>query len=183
MAAPSSSRRLALLAALAVSAAACSLSGTEPPEATTIANPRTATYAAAFVPPIDINTMTVRDSGLFIQDLVVGTGDSVVTAADTALNTNNRVQVLYRVRLPTGAQIDSSRNAANPFSPLLRPRAVIEGWRAGLLGMRVGGTRRLVMSPLWGYGLQPVTDQVGRVIIPANSILVFDVELLGITRN
>ena len=177
------SRRVLVVAALAVTATGCSLGGTEPPEAITVANPRTATYSAAFVPPIVINQMTVRDSGLFIQDLVVGTGDSIVTAADTSFLTNNRLQVLYRLWLSTGAQVDSSRNASAPFTPRMRPREIIEGWRAGLLGMRVGGRRRLVLSPLWGYGFTPIPDGRGGTLIPANSILIFDVELLGITRS
>lgn len=177
MALPVASRRLALLAALATAVAACSLgdstTGIEEPQ---IANPRTATYAAAFVPPIVINQMAVRDSGLFFEDFTVGTGDSIVAADTTALSLT-RVQVHYRLWLTNGTLVEERQPPEPPVEfTSLRRGAIINGWRAGLQGMRVGGRRRLVMSPLWGFGFA----QDGRV--PPNSILIFEITLRGITR-
>jgi hypothetical protein len=184
MAVPFKSRRLLVLAALTSLAAGCSLDvGTAPGGPVTTANPRTATYSPAFTPPVVINEMSVRDSGLFFLDLAVGTGDSVVVAADTVTGSTTRVRTLYRLWLPNGAQLDSVRTPAAPAVLALTRGSVIDGWRAGLQGMRVGGRRRLVMSPFWGYRGIALTDQFGNTIAPPNSILVFEVELVGITRT
>ena len=125
-------------------------------------------------PPADLmETMHVsRDdlettrSGLQRADVEVGTG--------TEATPGRVVVVHYTGRLTNGDTFDSSRKRDEPFSFTLGAGEVIQGWDEGVAGMRVGGKRALVIPPSLGYG--------GRAVgpIPANSTLVFDVELLEV---
>jgi peptidylprolyl isomerase len=104
--------------------------------------------------------------GLTIQDLVVGTGP-VALAGDT-------ITVNYVGTLTNGTQFDSSYDSGIPFVFRLATGQVIVGWDQGLQGMRVGGKRHLVIPSRFGYG------NVAQPSIPANSTLVFDVDLVSI---
>lgn len=55
--------------------------------------------------------------------------------------------------------------------------ALIPGFEQGVVGMKVGGRRNVIIPPELGYGAQPRYDQAGRIVIPANSTLVFDIEV------
>ncbi len=104
---------------------------------------------------------------LSVQDLVVGTG---ATAAS-----GDSVTVHYLGTLTNGQKFDSSYDRGQPLGPFrLGAGQVIPGFEQGIVGMKVGGKRRLTIPPSLGYGNQ----QVGP--IPANSTLVFDVELVSI---
>lgn len=103
---------------------------------------------------------------LQIEDLTVGTG--------TEAQTGNTVSVHYKGTLLNGTVFDASYDRGTPFSFTLGQNRVIQGWEQGVLGMKVGGKRKLVIPPDLAYG--PIT----RGPIPANSTLVFEVELLDV---
>ncbi|MDP3052368.1 MAG: FKBP-type peptidyl-prolyl cis-trans isomerase [bacterium] len=106
--------------------------------------------------------------GLQIIDEVAGTG------AEAAAG--NIVSVNYVGTLTNGKKFDSSYDRNQPFSFVLGAGQVIKGWDEGVAGMRVGGKRKLVIPPDLAYGAQ----SIGNGLIPANSTLIFEVELLGI---
>ena len=103
---------------------------------------------------------------LVSQDLVVGTG---ATAAAGDLVTVN-----YVGTLTNGTKFDSSYDRNQPYTFRLGAGQVIAGWDQGVVGMRVGGKRRLTIPPSLGYGSQVNGS------IPANSTLIFEIEMLSI---
>jgi FKBP-type peptidyl-prolyl cis-trans isomerase len=158
-------RRALVLSAFALALGAC-INSVDPAQPTPT-DPLTTTYAPAL--GVDIATMTRTDSGLYYRDVVVGTG-AVARATDS-------VVVAYAGYLPTGTQFTGGA-AVEPLR-LRLPARLIAGVRQGIRGMAVGGRRKLVISPLLGYGFETLTDENGRTILPANTVLVFDLELLG----
>lgn len=110
--------------------------------------------------------MLTTESGLQYQDVVVGTGKEAVSG--------NRVSVHYTGTFPDGTVFDSSVSRGVPFEFVLGAGQVIKGWDEGVAGMKIGGKRLLIIPAELGYG----SRQVGP--IPPNSILHFEVELLGI---
>ena len=102
---------------------------------------------------------------LQVEDLVQGSGETAVTGLT--------VVVHYTGTLTTGAQFDSSLGK-EPLRFRLGARRVIKGWDQGLLGMKVGGKRRLTIPPRLGYGDRAVGS------IPPHSHLIFEVELLAV---
>lgn len=93
-----------------------------------------------------------------------------------AVKPGDTVSVHYVGRLADGTEIDSSRGRGIPFEFDVGRGSVIEGWEVGLVGMRAGGIRRLIIPPTEAYGEQ------GAGPIPPNATLTFEVELLGIKR-
>jgi FKBP-type peptidyl-prolyl cis-trans isomerase len=109
-----------------------------------------------------------NESGLQYWDVKVGTGD---TAKD-----GDHVKVHYTGWFTSGKKFDSSVDAHQPYSFTLGKGDVIKGWDEGVTGMKVGGKRQLRIPPELAYGEKGYKD-----IIPPNSTLVFDVQLLGVT--
>jgi len=106
---------------------------------------------------------------LQITDNKIGSG---IGAANFDLLTMD-----YTGKLTNGTVFDSSKGPGKtPFKFVLGAGMVIKGWDEGILGMKVGGTRHLVIPAAMGYGSQAMGA------IPANSTLVFDVELKSIGR-
>ncbi len=103
---------------------------------------------------------------LVIDDVRIGNGE-VVTEGDT-------VVVEYIGRLQDGTEFDNSYERGEPFTFTVGEGRVIAGWEKGLIGMKVGGERILVVPPDMAYG----NRQVGP--IPANSPLIFSIALQGI---
>lgn len=113
------------------------------------------------------------DAGLQVLDIRVGTGAEAQVGRGLAVNYTGW---LYDPSRPEGkgTQFDSSVNVgAYPFT--LGRGQVIAGWDQGLVGMRVGGLRRLIIPPSLAYGARGAAPS-----IPPNATLVFDVELLGV---
>lgn len=108
---------------------------------------------------------TPTEPSLFrAEDLVVGEGVPA-TAGDT-------LTVHYIGTLDTGQVFDNSYDRGQPFTFRLGAGTVIQGWDQGVVGMRVGGKRRLTIPPALAYGSR------GQSGIPPNSTLHFDIELL-----
>jgi len=109
---------------------------------------------------------TGKVSQLAVIDTVDGTG-AEAKSGDT-------VTVNYIGVLPNGTVFDASQNHGQSFTFTLGAGAVIKGWDQGLVGMKVGGTRLVAIPPELAYGGQAVGQ------IPANSSLIFQVELVSI---
>jgi hypothetical protein len=107
------------------------------------------------------------DSGLRYTDLVDGTGASP--------QKGQTVTVHYTGTLANGKKFDSSYDHGQPADFKIGVGSVIKGWDEGLMSMKVGGKRRLVIPSALGYGPQGRPPD-----IPGNSTLIFDVELLGV---
>lgn len=108
--------------------------------------------------------------GLVIDDSVVGHGTE-------ARGPGQFVTVHYSGWLEDGTEFDSSRRRDEPFGFPLGVGMVIPGWDQGVVGMRVGGKRRLIIPPDLGYGARGAGG-----VIPPNATLVFEIELLEISE-
>lgn len=159
-------RTSVLLAALAASLplAACSDSSGDPVAPT----PATPVDATTFSTSLGVNlaSSTRLPSGVYIRELVVGTGPVV--------SPGQQLSMRYTGWLANGTQFDSNVGAATPFRFTLGAAQVIEGWDLGIVGMRVGGQRQLVIPSALGYGVRGSPPR-----IPSNAVLVFNVEVVA----
>jgi len=105
-------------------------------------------------------------SGLKYVDVKVGTGASP--------KVGQMVTVHYTGTLTDGKKFDSSRDRSEPFEFAIGIGKVIQGWDEGVMTMKVGGRRKLIIPASLGYG------EMGQDPIPGGATLLFDVELLGI---
>jgi len=101
-------------------------------------------------------------------DLVVGQGAEA--------KSGQTVRVHYTGTLTDGKKFDSSLDRGNPFVFKLGAGNVIKGWDQGVVGMKVGGKRKLVIPAELAYGARGFPP-----VIPPNSTLVFEIELLGVS--
>jgi FKBP-type peptidyl-prolyl cis-trans isomerase FkpA len=104
---------------------------------------------------------------LGVEDITVGTGAEAVSG--------KYVTVHYVGTLTSGSKFDSSRDRGQGFSFKLGVGQVISGWDQGVAGMKVGGVRKLTIPPELGYGARGFPP-----VIPENSTLLFEVELLAV---
>jgi FKBP-type peptidyl-prolyl cis-trans isomerase FkpA len=103
-----------------------------------------------------------------IEDKTVGTGP--------AAKEGDNITVDYTGWLTDGKKFDSSVDSGKPFSFQLGAGQVIQGWDQGVVGMKVGGVRRLTIPPELAYG----ETGAGGGAIPANATLVFEVKLISV---
>ena len=112
------------------------------------------------------NSEITTASGLKYTDIVVGTGPSPQFGQTVSVN--------YTGTLESGEKFDSSYDRGKPYEFRIGTGKVIKGWDEGLMSMKVGGKRKLIIPPALAYG------KAGRPNIPSNSTLVFEVELLDV---
>ena len=123
--------------------------------------------ASALGGPLDAPDTQITASGLKITELKVGEGAEAASG--------QTVQVHYRGTLENGKQFDASYDRGTPFNFPLGAGRVIKGWDEGVVGMKVGGKRKLVIPPDLAYGSRGAGG-----VIPPNATLVFEVELLDV---
>ncbi|MBR7800426.1 FKBP-type peptidyl-prolyl cis-trans isomerase [Undibacterium fentianense] len=112
---------------------------------------------------------------LGIIDTVVGTGDEVVNGSNVEVHYTGWIYNHKAWNLH-GAQFDTSRDSGIPLQLIVGAKQVIRGWDMGLLGMKVGGKRTLMIPAYLAYSTQ------GSGNIPPNTHLVFDVELVSVKK-
>ena len=110
------------------------------------------------------------DSGLIYEDMIEGEGAVVTGRGQTVI-------VHYTGWLEDGTKFDSSVDRNDPFSFPLQCSYVIKGWDEGVVGMKIGGKRKLTIPPELGYG-----EAGAGGVIPGNATLTFDIELLEISE-
>lgn len=115
----------------------------------------------------EANVVITTDSGLQYVDLERGEGEAPVLG-DTVI-------VHYTGWLEDGTKFDSSVDRGQPFDFEIGMGRVIRGWDEGVATMRVGGKRKLTIPPELAYGEAGIGE-----VIPPNSTLIFEVELLDI---
>lgn len=114
---------------------------------------------------VDLASSTKLPSGLYYRDITVGTG--------ATLASGQTVGMRYVGSFANGEEFDSNPAPEPIFSFRLGAGQVIRGWDLGLVGMKVGGRRQLIIPPELGYG----SNDYGP--IPGNSVLVFTVDALS----
>jgi FKBP-type peptidyl-prolyl cis-trans isomerase FkpA len=136
-----------------------------PPTPAVSGNPGELTFAPEL--HVTLDSAELRPSGLYVHDIVVGTGataDSMSTA-----------EVHYTGWLANGVRFESSHDAGEAIRFTVGIGQVISGWDEGVRGMKVGGKRQLIIPPKLGYG-----DIGSPPKIPRMATLVFEVELVGL---
>jgi peptidylprolyl isomerase len=141
--------------------AACASGAT--PEAATVTAP------VAFAPTlsVDLAAMTRRPSGLYLRDLDAGAGEEAARG--------RRVTVRYTGWLPDGTAFDGTEGGGGPVTFRLGAGTAIRGWEEGLIGLREGGRRQLVVPPRLAYGGRGLAGKV-----PPDATLVFVIELVSV---
>jgi len=137
--------------------ASCSVGST----ATSSGNVEGTDFAASL--GVNLGASTKTADGLYYRDISVGTGPLVVSG--------NTVNARYDGYLSNGTLFQSNQTSGVTF--VLGTGAVIAGWDEGIVGMRVGGKRQLIIPSSLGYG------PYGNDVIPGNAVTVFNVEVVS----
>ena len=111
-------------------------------------------------------TATKHSSGLYYQIWQQGNGDSPNNCSSIVIN--------YTGQLSNGNVFDEGKSVAYTLGSL------IEGWKKGLPLIQKGGKIKLYLPPTLGYGSSDIRDSNGGIVIPANSMLIFDISLLDL---
>ncbi len=119
------------------------------------------------------------------QDVKVGTGEVAAPGSSVSV-----LYVGYLGQISTTTIFDASAfhkdaktGVIPPLTFTLGAQGLIPGFQIGINGMKVGGERLIAIPPSLGYGTQDVKDSSGKVIIPANSTLIFDVQLVKVVAG
>ena len=112
-------------------------------------------------------SQNVIADGIQITNIVEGEGTEIIN--------HSKIQVHYTGKLQDGTKFDSSYDRGQPFSFQIGLREVIKGWEIGLMGMKVGGKRTLIIPPELAYGDRGAGD-----LIPPNATLTFDIEIVAV---
>jgi FKBP-type peptidyl-prolyl cis-trans isomerase FkpA len=167
-------RSAATIASIAVAMLAMAACGSVVPVSSDITPPPPSCFTPRAASAVDSFSTQVAlqagAQGLQYGDIRVGCGN----AASATSNAN----VLFTVWLTNGTQVVTTRGSSQPASALqLGNPSTLAFWRVGVPGMRVGGTRRLVVPPALGFGAAGSSS----ANVPANATLVVDVELVSIS--
>ena len=164
--------RYLITALLPLAFTAC-LQGSDP-----ITFPNVPIEQTTFASSLNVNlaASTKTATGLYYRDLTLGTG---ATATSTST-----VSVYYSGYRTDGSGFNAVASPSPPYGPLTlgaNPRQAIAGFEEGIVGMKVGGSRQLIIPSSLGYGEGGVPSQTGPgyVILP-NSVLVFTVQLVAV---
>ncbi len=106
------------------------------------------------------------------QDVTVGTGAEATPGSV--------VTIEYEGRFQDGTVFDSSASHGQPLVFQLGAQGIIPGFQIGVNGMKVGGERNILIPASLGYGTADVKDPEGKVLIPANSSLIFNIKLVKV---
>lgn len=132
-----------------------------PSPATITANARSEASASPSASPI------MNVTKLEIKDEKIGTGSAAIAG--------KKVTVNYLGTLTDGTKFDSSYDRGTPFGFVLGASEVIEGWDKGVVGMKVGGKRKLIIPSSMAYGENGISG-----VIPGGATLIFEIELLKV---
>lgn len=143
-----------------LTAVACNgeITGLGPPS-----DPATETFAAAL--GVNINQMSRSTDGVYYQDLIVGTGPEITATSDTVI-------LSYAGYLKDGTLFETGSNVN------LGPNLI--GFRKGIVGMKEGGKRKLVIPSELGYGSSIIRNSDLSIRIPRQSTLIYDVTVLRV---
>jgi FKBP-type peptidyl-prolyl cis-trans isomerase len=115
---------------------------------------------------VDISRMERQETGLYVEDLTTGWGDQPARRGDA-------VKIHYIGLFPDGRKFDSSIDQGETMDFRIGLGEVIRAWEEGVIGMKVGGRRRLVVPPELGYGARGLPD-----LVPPDQVLVFEIQLV-----
>jgi len=140
-------------------------SGEKMPDSSNTNSPQASSSAESTASP-SVATTSALPSGFKIEDVQVGNGAEVKRGDTVTIN--------YKGTLTNGIKFDSSYDRGTPFTTQIGVGQVIKGWDLGVVGMKVGGKRRLTIPPDLAYGNRDIPG------IPANSTLIFELELIAV---
>lgn len=159
-------KRTVVLLALGVVLGACAESATEPEVEFQVIEETD--FAASL--GIDLSAMTRLQSGVYVQDLVLGTGPEAIFGTTVTYNL-------------TGWLSDGTQWTQATESLALGLTPTIAGIEDAVFLMPEGGVRRALIPPGRAYGALPRLDASGNVVVPAGSILVFEIELVSVVEG
>ena len=128
------------------------------------------TAVPTLTPTPEANALIQYDNGLIVQDLVIGNGKLA--------QNGNMLSTHYAGALEDGTIFDNSYDRGQPIQFVLGSGQLIKGWELGLVGMKEGGKRKLIVPPSLGYGAKGAGN-----VIPPNATLIFEIELVSVTSN